>query len=430
MTTIKNILAREIIDSRGFPTVEAEVILDSGIVARNCVPSGASTGSREALELRDKDDKRFKGKGVQKAVQNISNALLPALKGQNISAQKKIDEILLQVDGTPSKEKMGANALLAVSLACANAAAQAENKPLYAYLAALGNNQQLSLPVPMMNIINGGAHADNSIDIQEFMILPTGAPTFSEALRYGIEVYHALKSVLKQQGLNTNVGDEGGFAPNLPSNRAALDLIMQAITLAGFTPGKELFLGLDVAASEFYHDKKYQLASEAKALSNAQFVEELSSWVKQYPILSIEDAMAENDWEGWQILTQALGTQVQLVGDDLFVTNPAIFKEGISANIANAILIKVNQIGTLTETIEAINMAKQANYNAVVSHRSGETEDTFIADLAVGLGVGQIKTGAPCRSDRTAKYNQLLRIEEASKAPYAGFSVFTRWRDK
>jgi enolase len=430
MTTIQNILAREIIDSRGFPTVEAEVILDSGITARNCVPSGASTGSREALELRDKDEKRFKGKGVQKAVQNINNTLLPALKGQNVTAQKKIDEILLQVDGTASKEKLGANALLAVSLACASAAAKAEKKPLYAYLANLGNNQQLSLPVPMLNIINGGAHADNSIDIQEFMILPTGAPNFSDALRYGIEVYHALKSVLKKQGLNTNVGDEGGFAPNLPSNRAALDLIMQAITLAGFTPGKELFLGLDVAASEFYQDKKYQLASENKALTSAQFVEELSSWVKQYPILSIEDAMAENDWEGWQILTQALGNQVQLVGDDLFVTNPAIFKEGISAHIANAILIKVNQIGTLTETIEAINMAKTANYNAVVSHRSGETEDTFIADLAVGLGVGQIKTGAPCRSDRTAKYNQLLRIEEASKAPYAGLSVFKRWRDK
>ncbi len=429
MTTIKNILAREILDSRGFPTVEAEVILTSGVSARSCVPSGASTGSREALELRDKDSKRYNGKGVTKAVNNITQHLFPALKGQSASAQKEIDTILNNLDGTPTKEKMGANAILAVSMACANAAAIEAGQPLYAYLAALTSTQKLSLPVPMLNIINGGAHADNSVDIQEFMILPTGAPSFAEALRYGVEVYHALKSVLKKQGLNSNVGDEGGFAPNLPSNSAALDLIMQAITTAGFTPGKEIFLGLDVAASEFYQDKKYHLASENKVLSSAQYVDELSLWVKHYPILSIEDGMAENDWEGWQLLTQQLGSKVQLVGDDLFVTNPAIFKEGITAQIANAILIKLNQIGTLTETIEAINLAKSAGYNTIVSHRSGETEDTFIADLAVGMNVGQIKTGAPCRSDRTAKYNQLLRIEEQAQAPYAGLQVFSRWKD-
>lgn len=427
MSKIKQIIAREIIDSRGFPTVEAEVILDSTIRGRSCVPSGASTGSREALELRDKDPMRFNGKGVLKAVNNITEKISPQLKGISVFGQQEIDQKLITLDGTENKENLGANAMLAVSMACAVAASYAKQEPLYRYIAALANQSELTLPVPMFNILNGGAHADNSVDIQEFMILPSGAPSFAEALRYGVEIYHCLKSVLKEKGLNSNVGDEGGFAPDLTSNAAALDLIMQAIQKTGLTPGKEVYLGLDVAASEFYKDGKYQLTSEKRTLTGAQWVDELSTWVNQYPIISIEDGMDEGDWEGWKLLTSALGKRLQLVGDDLFVTNPKIFEQGISAHIANAILIKLNQIGTLTQTLETIRMAKQAGYNAIVSHRSGETEDTFIADLAVALNVGQIKTGAPCRSDRTAKYNQLMRIAMETNAPYAGNKIFHQW---
>lgn len=429
MTTIKKINAREILDSRGFPTVEAEVILESNIVGRACVPSGASTGSREALELRDKDPKRFNGKGVSKAVDNINHKIFPALKGKSVLAQKEIDQTLINLDGTEHKQNLGANATLAVSLASAVTASLSENKPLYAYLNTFTGGE-ISLPVPMLNIVNGGAHADNSVDVQEFMVIPCGADSFANALRYGVEIYHSLKSVLKKKGLNTNVGDEGGFAPDLPSNKAALDMIMQAIQEVGLTCGKDVYLGLDVAASELYKEGKYYLSSENKSLTSEQFADELTAWTKQYPIISIEDAMDENDWQGWAYLTQKLGDKIQLVGDDLFVTNTKIFKEGISAKVANAILIKLNQIGTLTETIEAIQLAKTSHYNAIVSHRSGETEDTFIADLAVGLNVGQIKTGAPARSDRTAKYNQLLRIAASSNAPFAGLNVFKRWNIK
>ncbi len=426
MSTISQILAREILDSRGFPTVEAEVILESGIIGRSCVPSGASTGSREALELRDKDATRYMGKGVLKAVNNINHIIYPKLKGHDIFAQKEIDNLLIALDGTPNKQNLGANALLAVSMACSVAAAKAQKTPLYAYLAAL-TQSEISLPVPLLNILNGGAHADNRVDVQEFMVLPCGAATFADSLRMGVEIYHSLKSVLKSQGLNTNVGDEGGFAPDLPSNEAALVMIMQAIEKVGLTPGKEVYLGLDVAASEFYKDGKYILASENKTLSAQEYINELARWVDRYPIISIEDALDESDWEGWALLTEQLGSRVQLVGDDLFVTNTSIFREGIQSRIANAILIKLNQIGTLSETIDCIQLAKQSHYNAIVSHRSGETDDTFIADLAVGLNVGQIKTGAPCRSDRAAKYNQLLRIEAQSQAAFTGKKVFSRW---
>ncbi len=426
MSTIKKIIAREILDSRGFPTVEAEVELENGITGRAIVPSGASTGSREALELRDKDPKRFQGKGVQKAVHNITDKIAPALKGRIVEQQKAIDDALISLDGTPNKDNLGANALLAVSLSCANAAAKLKNVPLYAYLNSIVGGE-ISLPVPMLNILNGGAHADNSVDVQEFMVIPCGLDNYADALRSGVEIYHSLKSVLKSKGLNTNVGDEGGFAPDLPSNEAALEMIMLAIEKVGLISGKEIFLGLDVAATELYKEGKYFLASENKTLSSQQFIDELAKWSASYPIISIEDALDENDWEGWGLLTKQLGTKVQLVGDDLFVTNPKIFKEGIAANVANAILIKLNQIGTLTETIEAIKLAKNSQYNTIVSHRSGETEDTFIADLAVGLNVGQIKTGAPARSDRTSKYNQLLRIASTSQAKYAGMNVFKRW---
>ncbi len=390
------------------------------------MPSGASTGSREALELRDKDEKRFHGKGVIKATQNINHKIAPALEGANCLKQSAVDSTLIRLDGTPNKENLGANATLAVYLACANAAALFSKQPLYKYLNALTGGE-ISIPVPMLNILNGGAHADNSVDVQEFMVIPAGAPDFATALRYGAEIYHSLKAVLKKKGLNTNVGDEGGFAPDLPSNEAALEMIMLAIEKVGLISGKEIFLGLDVAASELYKDGMYHLSSENKHLTSEQFVDELANWAKNYPIISIEDGLGENDWEGWAYLTQVLGKKIQLVGDDIFVTNPKIFKEAIAGDIANAILIKLNQIGTLTETIEAINLAKKAHYNAIVSHRSGETEDTFIADLAVGLNVGQIKTGAPARSDRTAKYNQLLRIAESSNAKYAGVEVFRRW---
>jgi enolase len=426
MTTIKKIIAREILDSRGFPTVEAEVELDNGVTGRAIVPSGASTGSREALELRDKDPKRFQGKGVQKAVHNITDKIAPLLKGRIVEQQKAIDDAMITLDGTPNKDSLGANAMLAVSLACATAAAKFKKMPLYTYLNSLVGGE-ISLPVPMLNILNGGAHADNSVDVQEFMVIPCGFDNYADALRSGVEIYHSLKSVLKAKGLNTNVGDEGGFAPDLPSNEAALEMIMLAIEKVGLISGKEVFLGLDVAASELFKDGKYFLASENKTLSSQQFVDELTKWSTSYPIISIEDAMDENDWEGWSVLTKQLGAKVQLVGDDLFVTNPTIFKEGIAANVANAILIKLNQIGTLTETMDAIKLAKDSHYNTIVSHRSGETEDTFIADLAVGLNVGQIKTGAPARSDRTAKYNQLLRIADSSQAKYAGMNVFRRW---
>lgn len=425
-TVIQHIHAREILDSRGFPTIEAEVHLSSGVMGRSAVPSGASTGSKEALELRDGEANRFMGKGVKKAIHNITEVISPALKGKSVEDQTAIDRHLIDLDGTPNKQSLGANATLAVSLACAQAAALERKLPLYEYLAAYYHGELL-LPVPMLNILNGGAHADNSVDIQEFMVLPVGAPTFHEAMRYGVEIYHALKSVLKQKGLSTSIGDEGGFAPNLPSNEAALEMILEAVDKTGLQAGKQIWLGLDVAASEFYREGVYTLSADNQRLSSEDFVGVLKKWVEHYPILSIEDGLDESDWEGWRHLTETLGSRVQLVGDDLFVTNVAIFKQGIEQHIANAILIKLNQIGTLTETVEAIKLAKQRHYNAIVSHRSGETEDTFIADLAVALGVGQIKTGAPCRSDRNAKYNQLLRIEEITKAPYAGKRPFQAW---
>ena len=409
MSEIAHIHAREILDSRGNPTVEAEVTTEIGAMGRAAVPSGASTGSREALELRDGDKSRYLGKGVYKAVNHIKDAINDTLVGEEVTAQTQIDRHMQEFDGTPNKENLGANAILAVSMAVAKAAANELEIPLYRYLGGAGPMQ---MPVPMMNIINGGAHADNSVDLQEFMILPTGASSLTEAVRYGAEVFHALKSVLKSQGLNTAVGDEGGFAPNLSSNEAAIEVILQAIEKAGFNAGKDILLGLDVASSEFYHDGLYDLASEGKKLDSAQFADYLANWVDKYPIISIEDGMAENDWEGWAILTEKLRQKVQLVGDDLFVTNTTILQEGINKGIANSILIKLNQIGTVTETLAAIEMAKRANYTAVISHRSGETEDSTIADLAVATSAGQIKTGSLSRSDRVAKYNQLIRIEE------------------
>ncbi len=423
MTTIQKIHGREIIDSRGNPTVETEVTLVSGASGRAAVPSGASTGQLEAWELRDADPKRYHGKGVLKAVGHINHEISSALVGTTIESQAALDDQLRKLDGTDNKARLGANAILGVSLAFARAAAAEAGQPLYRYLAGEG---KISFPVPMMNIINGGAHADNNVDMQEFMIIPVGAPSIAEAIRYGVEVFHALKSVLAKQGLNTAVGDEGGFAPDLASNEAAIDVILEAIKQAGFTPGKDIALGLDVASSEFYQDGLYHLASEDKQLDSAAMVDYLADWVARYPIISIEDGLAEDDWEGWALLTERLGKKIQLVGDDLFVTNPAILQKGIDNHIANAILIKLNQIGTLTETLEAIRLAKAAGYAVVISHRSGETEDTTIADLAVATDAGQIKTGSLCRSDRVAKYNQLLRIadEAKEKALYAGESVF------
>jgi enolase len=424
MSQIKKITGLEILDSRGNPTVEAEVFLKSGQSGRAAVPSGASTGSHEAIELRDQDALRYAGKGVLKAVAAINGEIAQALQGFDVTDQKKIDETLIALDGTKNKDKLGANALLAVSLAAAKAAAAFRQQPLYQYL---GGNGPFVLPVPMMNIINGGAHADNNLDIQEFMILPVGAQSFAEALRYGAEIFHCLKKVLQQRSLSTSVGDEGGFAPNLPSHEAALDIILEAITLAGYEPGKDIYLGLDAASNEFYRDGKYHLTAEKKVLSAADFVEYLAKLVDQYPIISIEDGMAENDWAGWQLLTERLGKKIQLVGDDLFVTNTQLLQAGITKKVANAILIKPNQIGTLTETLAAITMAKKAHYNTVISHRSGETEDTTIADLAVATNAGQIKTGSLCRSDRVAKYNQLLRIaaELGDRGHYAGRAVFS-----
>jgi len=422
-TSISSIHAREILDSRGNPTLEAEVTLADGSFGRAAVPSGASTGTREAVELRDGDKSRYGGKGVKNAVANVNTTIAKALGGFDAADQKGLDAKLIALDGTDNKGKLGANALLGVSMAAAHAVAASRKQALWQYLMVDGGG---SLPVPMMNIINGGAHADNNVDVQEFMVLPVGAPTFAEALRYGAEIFHALKSVLKGRGLNTAVGDEGGFAPNLKSNVEALDTILEAVNKAGYKVGSDILLGLDVASSEFFKDGKYDLEGEGKVFTPEQWVDTLASWAKQYPIVTIEDGMAEGDWAGWAHLTKAIGEGIQLVGDDLFVTNPKIFQEGIDKKIANAILIKVNQIGTLSETLEAIAMADRAKYAAIVSHRSGETEDTTISDIAVAATATQIKTGSLCRTDRVAKYNQLLRIEEAlgSKAKYAGRQAF------
>lgn len=423
MSVIERVIGREILDSRGHPTVEADVVLASGVRGRAAVPSGASTGSREALELRDGDPRRYAGKGVRKAVDNINNIISEGLAGLNVLDQAVVDERLIELDGTATKERLGANAILGVSLAAARAAAQYRRLPLYQHL---HTKHPYRMPVPLMNVINGGVHADNRIDMQEFMIVPVGAASFSEGLRYGAEVFYALKKVLHDKGFSTAVGDEGGFAPDLASNEAAVELILEAVTQAGYRPGVDICIALDPASSEFYHEGHYHLASEGKRLTSEQFIDYLDAWVAQYPILSIEDAMAESDWQGWAVLTRRLGEKVQLVGDDLFVTNASILKEGIEKDIANAILIKVNQIGTLTETLNAVDVAMEARYGVIISHRSGETEDTFIADLAVATGAGQIKTGSLSRSDRIAKYNQLLRIEEqlGDQAVYPGLESF------
>ncbi|HFD91788.1 MAG TPA: phosphopyruvate hydratase [Gammaproteobacteria bacterium] len=426
MSKIIAVQGREILDSRGNPTVEADVVLASGARGRAAVPSGASTGTREAIELRDGDPGRYGGKGVLNAVNNVNTQIREALVGQAVSDQAQLDQTMIDLDGTPNKARLGANAMLAVSLAAARAAAADRGLPLYRHLAGDG---PLSLPVPMMNVINGGAHAANNIDMQEFMIVPAGAEDMAEAVRMGAEIFHALKGVLQAQGLNTAVGDEGGFAPDLKSNEAAVEVILEGIARAGYTPGEDVFIALDPASSEFYENGGYHLASEGRRLSSGEFVEYLARWVERYPIISIEDGMAENDWDGWAALTRALGDKVQLVGDDLFVTNTEILRQGIERGTANAILIKVNQIGTLTETLAAIRMAREADYGVVISHRSGETEDTFIADLAVATDAGQIKTGSLSRSDRVAKYNQLLRIAEAlgEDAAYGGRGRYRRF---
>ena len=424
MIKITDVRGREILDSRGNPTVEAEVTLADGSFGRAGVPSGASTGTREAVELRDGDKNRYLGKGVQQAVGNVNGAIRDALTTREFADQRELDTTLIDMDGTENKARLGANALLSVSLASAHAAAADLGVPLYRYLG--GDAAEFDLPVPMMNIINGGAHANNSVDFQEFMVMPTGAPSLAEAVRYGAEVFHALKKLLNQRGASTAVGDEGGFAPDLPSNEAAVELILQAIETAGFKPGEDMMLGLDVASSEFHSDAGYALESENRTLDAAGMVDLLADWAGRYPIITIEDGMDENDWDGWRALTDRIGKQVQLVGDDLFVTNTLLLARGIKEQTANSILIKVNQIGTLTETLDAISMARQAGYTAVVSHRSGETEDTSIADLAVGLSTGQIKTGSMSRSDRTAKYNRLLVIEQelGSQARYPGAAAF------
>ncbi len=424
---IIDIRAREILDSRGNPTVEAEVEVEGGFTGSAAAPSGASTGSREALELRDKDPSRYLGKGVLKAVENINTRLREMLIGREVQAQADIDQMMIDMDGTENKGNLGANAMLAVSLATAAAAAKARGLQLYEYLAELdGSPGRYSMPVPMMNILNGGEHADNNVDIQEFMVQPVGAATFTEALRCGAEIFHTLKAVLSSNGLSTAVGDEGGFAPNLPSNEAALQMIMEAIDKAGYRAGEDVFLALDCAASEFYKDGGYVLSGEDKQFNSEGFSDYLADLVDRYPILSIEDGLDESDWDGWAYLTKILGDRIQLVGDDLFVTNPAILKKGIDEGVANSILIKVNQIGTLSETLEAIKLAREAGYTTVISHRSGETEDTTIADLAVATAAGQIKTGSLCRSDRVAKYNRLLRIEDHSSAIYKGMTEFRR----
>lgn len=423
MSAIVDIIAREIMDSRGNPTVEVDVLLESGVIGRAAVPSGASTGTKEAVELRDGDKSRYLGKGVLNAIENVNTEITEAIIGLDAEEQSFIDKTLIELDGTENKDRLGANAILGVSMACARAAAEESGLPLYRYL---GGSAFMQLPTPMMNIINGGAHADNSVDIQEFMIVPAGLPSFREALRAGAEVFHALKKTLHAKGLATTVGDEGGFAPNLPSNESALQLIMESIEAAGYEPGKDIYLGLDCASTEFYRDGKYHLESEGAALTSAQFCDYLATLADKYPIITIEDGMSEFDWEGWDLLTQRLGKSTQLVGDDLFVTTPKILREGIQKGVANSVLIKVNQIGTLTETFQTIEMAKRANYTAVVSHRSGETEDTTIADISVATNALQIKTGSLCRSERVAKYNQLLRIEEelGDATSYAGLSAF------
>ena len=424
MSAIIDVIGREILDSRGNPTVEAEVVLESGVTGRAAVPSGASTGVREAIELRDKDPKRYGGKGVLKAVEHVNTELADAVIGLEATDQAFIDRKMIELDGTDNKSRLGANAILAVSMAVARAAAEETGMPLYRYFGGMG---AVELPVPMMNVINGGAHANNNLDLQEFMIIPLGAPSFKEALRYGAETFHALKKIINSKGMSTAVGDEGGFAPKCESHEEAIELIMEAIKAAGLEPGRDVCIGLDCASSEFYEDGKYTLAkSSGKSMTAEEWAQVLKGWVEKYPIISIEEGMAEGDWEGWKHLTDLLGGKIQLVGDDLFVTNPKILKEGIEKGVANSILIKVNQIGTLSETFEAIDMAKKAGYTAVVSHRSGETEDSTIADIAVGLNAGQIKTGSMSRSDRMAKYNQLLRIEEdlGSVAVYPGRAAF------
>ena len=426
MSKIVDVKAREILDSRGNPTIEADVILENGERGSACAPSGASTGSREALELRDGDKSRYLGKGVTRAVGNVNSQIRELLVGRDAADQRALDQAMIDADGTENKGNLGANAILAVSLAAAKAEAQAQNKPLYEYISDLqDDDNEYSLPVPMMNIINGGEHADNNVDIQEFMIQPVGAPTVAEAIRYGAEVFHALKGVLKKRGLNTAVGDEGGFAPDLPSNEAALEAIMEAIEIAGYKAGDDITLALDCASSEFYKDGKYVLAGEDRSMDAAGFADYLAELCDRYPIISIEDGMDESDWAGWKTLTDKLGDRIQLVGDDLFVTNTRILQRGIDEHIANSILIKFNQIGSLSETLDAIKMAKDAGFTAVISHRSGETADTTIADLAVATAAGQIKTGSLCRSDRVAKYNRLIRIEEElGRAAYNGRKEF------
>ncbi|MFV0371939.1 MAG: phosphopyruvate hydratase [Azonexus sp.] len=427
MSSIVDVIAREILDSRGNPTVEADVLLESGVMGRAAVPSGASTGSREAIELRDGDKGRYLGKGVMQAVENINTEISEAIIGLDAQEQAFIDQTMIELDGTDNKSRLGANAILAVSMAVAKAAAEESGLPLYRYF---GGMAPMQMPVPMMNIINGGAHANNSLDIQEFMVMPVGANTFREALRCGAEIFHALKKLLDQKGHSTAVGDEGGFAPNLGSHAEALEIIMQAVEAAGYVPGQDVLLALDCAASEFYKDGKYHLAGEGLQLTSEQFTDYLANLADQFPIVSIEDGMAEGDWDGWKLLTDRLGKKVQIVGDDLFVTNTRILKEGIQKGVGNSILIKINQIGTLSETFAAIEMAKRAGYTAVISHRSGETEDSTIADIAVGLNAGQIKTGSLSRSDRIAKYNQLLRIEEdlGDTASYPGRETFYNLR--
>lgn len=423
MSAIVDIIAREIMDSRGNPTVEADVLLESGIIGRAAVPSGASTGTKEAVELRDGDKERYLGKGVLQAVENVNTEICEAIIGLDAEDQSFIDATLIEVDGTENKARLGANSILAVSMACARAAAEESGLPLYRYL---GGSGMMQLPTPMMNIINGGAHAANSVDIQEFMIIPAGLPSFREALRCGAEVFHALNKILHKQGLATTVGDEGGFAPDLPSNESAIQYILEAISAAGYEPGRDVLLGLDCASSEFYKDGKYNLESEGLQLSSGQFADYLSAWVDKYPIISIEDGMSEHDWDGWKLLTDRMGKNIQLVGDDLFVTNAKILREGIAKGVANSVLIKVNQIGTLTETFQTIETAKRAGYTSVISHRSGETEDTTIADISVATNALQIKTGSLSRSERIAKYNQLLRIEEelGDATSYAGMGAF------
>jgi enolase len=429
VSTIVDIVGREVLDSRGNPTVECDVLLESGVMGRAAVPSGASTGSREAIELRDGDATRYNGKGVLKAVEHINSEIAETVLGLEASEQAFLDKTLINLDGTENKARLGANAMLAVSMAVARAAAEEAGLPLYRYF---GGSGSMRLPVPMMNVINGGAHANNNLDLQEFMIIPVGAPSFREALRYGAQVFHALKKILHDQSMSVAVGDEGGFAPNIANHETALKLLLEAIEKAGFRPGEDIALGLDCAASEFYQEGFYHLSGESLKLSAADWTQVLTHWCDQYPIVSIEDAMHESDWDGWQHISQKLGQRVQLVGDDLFVTNTRILKEGIDKDIANAVLVKINQIGTLTETFAAIDMAKRARYGVVISHRSGETEDTTIADIAVGTNAGQIKTGSLSRSDRTAKYNQLLRIEEdlGETAAYFGHDAFAHIRAK